>query len=69
MCSGCGICVASCPYAAIEFRRQNGKRLAHLVTALCRGCGVCGAACPSAAISVNLFEDEQLFSQIEAPVA
>jgi heterodisulfide reductase subunit C len=33
------------------------------------GCGICVAPCPSAAISVNLFEDGQLFSRIEAPVA
>jgi heterodisulfide reductase subunit A len=65
ICSGCGICVALCPYSAIELRKQNGRRSAHLVTTLCRGCGVCGAACPSGAISVNLFEDEQIFTQID----
>jgi len=69
MCSGCGICVPLCPYTAIELRTQNGKSVAHLVATLCQGCGVCVAACPSAAISANLFEDEQLFAQIEALVA
>ena len=69
MCSGCGICVALCPFEAIEIRMQNGNRVAHLVTTLCKGCGVCGAACPSAVISVNLFEDGQLFTKIEALVA
>ncbi len=69
ICSGCGICVALCPYAAIELRGQNENRVAHLVTTSCKGCGVCGAACPSGAISVNLFEDERIFTQIEACVA
>ena len=66
ICSGCGICVVSCPYSAIELQIQNGNKVAYLVTTLCRGCGVCGAACPSGAISVNLFEDGQIFAQIEA---
>jgi len=69
MCSGCDICAASCPFTAIEFRIQNGKRLAHLIASLCQGWGVCGTACLSSVISANLFEDERLFSQIEAHVA
>ncbi|TET87553.1 MAG: 4Fe-4S dicluster domain-containing protein [Dehalococcoidia bacterium] len=69
MCSGCGICVASCPYSAIELQMQNERRVAHLVTNLCQGCGACAAACPSAVISVNLFEDEQIFAEIEALAA
>ncbi len=69
MCSGCGICVAVCPYEALELREQNRKKAAHLITALCQGCGLCGASCPSGAISVNLFEDEEIFAQIETPGA
>jgi len=64
-CSGCGICASLCPYEAIEVRREEGNGAAHLNAALCRGCGVCAAACPSGAISVNLFEDRQLFAQVE----
>ena len=69
MCSGCGICVAVCPYEALELREQNRKKAAHLITASCQGCGLCGASCPSGAISVNLFEDEEIFAQIETPGA
>lgn len=69
ICSGCGICVALCPYTAIELRIQNGKKVAHLVATLCKGCGVCSAACPSGAVSVNLFEDEQILAQIKAFMA
>ena len=65
ICSGCGICVSVCPYKAIELQVQNGKKVAHLITTSCQGCGVCGATCPSGAISVNLFEDEGIFAQME----
>ncbi|HEX74725.1 MAG TPA: 4Fe-4S dicluster domain-containing protein [Dehalococcoidia bacterium] len=68
ICSGCGICVILCPYEAIELRAENQSRVAHLVSTLCRGCGVCATACPSGAISVKLFEDERIFTQIEASV-
>lgn len=66
VCSGCGICVAMCPYRAIEMKIENGKRVASAITALCKGCGTCGAACPSGAISMNHFKDEQILAQIEA---
>ena len=69
VCGGCGICVAVCPYNAIEIKTENGKRVANAITALCKGCGTCGAACPSGAISMNHFKDEQILAQIEALVA
>jgi len=68
-CGACGICVAMCPYGAMEMRTENGVRIAHAITALCKGCGTCGAACPSGAISMNHFKDEQIMAQIEALVA
>lgn len=69
VCAGCAICVAMCPYGAMEIKTENGRRIAHTITALCKGCGTCGAACPSAAISMNHFKDEQIMAQIEALVA
>jgi heterodisulfide reductase subunit A len=68
-CGGCGICVAMCPYRAMEMRTENGGRIAHAITALCKGCGTCGAACPSGAISMSHFKDEQIMAQIEALLA
>lgn len=69
ICCGCSTCVGLCPYTAIELRTQDGKKAAHLNPTSCRGCGVCSAACPSGAISMNHFQDEQVFAQVEAFVA
>ena len=69
ICGGCGICVSMCPYRAIEMMVEDGKRVAHAITALCKGCGTCGAACPSGAIAMNHFKDAQIMAQIEALVA
>lgn len=68
-CSGCGICIGLCPYEAIEFKEENGKKVARLVITSCRGCGVCAGACPSGAIKVSLFEDKCFLDQIESSVA
>ena len=37
--------------------------------ALCKGCGTCVASCPSGSIVQNLFEDEEIFSEIEGVLA
>ena len=37
--------------------------------ALCKGCGTCVAACPSASIQQHLFEDQQIFSEIQGLLA
>lgn len=62
-CSGCKSCLPLCPYSAIAFDDANLK--ARINPTLCKGCGTCVAACPSGSIKQNLFEDEQVFSEIE----
>jgi len=66
-CSGCGICIALCPYDAITLGTvEEGKRRADVNPTLCKACGTCTAACPSGAIPQAGFTDEQLFPQIIA---
>lgn len=62
-CCGCKSCIPLCPYSAISFDEQQKK--AHINEALCKGCGTCVASCPSGSIVQNLFEDEEIFSEIE----
>lgn len=62
-CSGCKSCIPLCPYSAISFKEDIKK--AYINEALCKGCGTCVAACPSGSILQNLFEDEQIFSEID----
>lgn len=62
-CSGCKSCVPLCPYSAISYKEDIKK--AYINEALCKGCGTCVAACPSGSIIQNLFEDDQIFSEID----
>jgi len=66
-CSGCKTCVPLCPYGAISFREDTKK--AEINEVLCKGCGVCVAACPSGSIGQNLFEDDEIFQEIEGLLA
>jgi len=62
-CSGCKTCVPMCPYSAISFLAD--KKVAQINEVLCKGCGTCVAACPSGTIRQNLFEDEEIFEEIQ----
>jgi heterodisulfide reductase subunit A len=62
LCSGCGLCVAACPYSAIELKDDG---LAEVNAALCKGCGLCCATCRSGAIQQHGFEDKQILSMIK----
>jgi heterodisulfide reductase subunit A len=61
-CSGCRSCLPLCPYTAITF--DEGKKKARINEAVCKGCGTCVASCPSGSIRQNLFEDDEIFSEI-----
>jgi heterodisulfide reductase subunit A len=62
-CSGCKSCIPLCPYTAIAFDATTQKAVIN--EALCKGCGTCVAACPSGSIGQNLFEDDEIFSEID----
>jgi len=65
-CRGCGLCVALCPYGALEIRQTEKGRKVHIIDVACKGCGVCAATCYQHALSINSFTDRQIESQIEA---
>jgi heterodisulfide reductase subunit A2 len=62
-CSGCKSCLPLCPYTAIGLDATTQK--ARINATLCKGCGTCVAACPSGSIHQHLFEDDEIFSEIE----
>jgi heterodisulfide reductase subunit A len=66
-CCGCKSCIPLCPYTAITFDATRKKAVIN--EALCKGCGTCVAACPSGTIIQNLFEDDEIFSEIEGVLA
>ena len=44
---------------------KDENKIPSINDALCKGCGTCVAACPSGSIKQNLFEDEEIISEIE----
>ena len=56
-----------CPYNAIEFDKE--KKVSRVISALCKGCGTCVAACPSGSIVQNLFEDAEIYNEIDGLLA
>ena len=63
VCAGCKTCIPMCPYHAISFMLDIHK--SRINEALCKGCGTCVAACPAGAIKQNLFDDDEIFEEIE----
>ena len=65
-CWGCGLCVALCPYGALEIQDTEKGRKVRVINVACKGCGTCAAACPQRAIDMKHFRDRQIFAAIEA---
>ena len=65
-CRGCGLCVALCPYGALEIKNTEKGRKVHIIDVACKGCGVCAATCYQHALSINSFTDQQINAQIGA---
>jgi heterodisulfide reductase subunit A2 len=63
-CTGCGDCVASCPFGAIAL--MDGVALVD--GAGCKGCGACTPVCPENAIDLLGYTDAQVRSMIEGMV-
>ena len=67
-CMGCGACVSVCTYGAIELNDTRQGKKAVVNPVLCKGDGLCNTKCPTGAISLKHFNNEELFSQIDAAV-
>jgi heterodisulfide reductase subunit A2 len=67
LCAGCKVCMALCPFSAIEFDEE--KKVSVVQEAACKGCGTCAAACPAGVATQRGFEDEQIFAEIEGALS
>jgi coenzyme F420 hydrogenase subunit beta len=59
LCSGCGVCVSSCPSNAISLTIKNGFFKAYVDEAKCTECGLCLKVCP------NIANSNQLIPELE----
>ena len=62
-CASCLVCVRSCPYGV---PRINEEGVSEIDEALCHGCGICASECPAKVIELNLYEDDQVLSKVDA---
>jgi heterodisulfide reductase subunit A len=65
-CRGCGLCVALCPYGALEVVKTEKGRKVKVIPVACKGCGVCAATCYQHALTVNSYTDNQIDEQLKA---
>jgi heterodisulfide reductase subunit A len=68
-CNGCGECLDTCPYAAIEITGDGngaGPRRAVISETSCKGCGGCVPLCPENAIDLRGYTDAQVSSMIDS---
>jgi heterodisulfide reductase subunit A len=64
-CEGCGTCIVTCPYSAIELKlMDDGRQVAQVNMVQCKGCGSCVAACPNGAMQQRGYTDEQVLQMI-----
>ncbi len=61
-CVGCGICVRSCEFKAINLKDRKAK----VNFSACVGCGVCVASCPKGALDMNYFSESAILAEIDA---
>ena len=69
-CTGCTLCVADCPYRALEMipREDDAKyrQLAIVHENLCVACGVCIGSCPTEALTLGEEPAEALWDEVRA---
>ena len=53
LCSGCGVCVAVCPYDATRLEKSDAGLVAVIDDLKCKRCGLCVTACPAGAITIK----------------
>ena len=67
-CTGCGECLAACPYDAISTMVCDDRSVALVSAAVCKGCGGCVPLCSEDAIDLLGYTDTQMRAMIEGLV-
>ncbi len=62
-CSGCCICVESCPYGARVFDDELG--FVKVESFICQGCGVCVSICPNGATELSWGRKAHISTSLE----
>lgn len=65
-CIGCGKCIQTCPFGAIEEIDFRGMPKANVIETICQGCGICTSTCPQGAIQLQHFTDNQILAEVNA---
>ena len=63
LCSGCGVCVGTCPYDARAVDPRRG--IITINAALCQNCGACVSACPNKASQIYNWSVEQILAMAD----
>ncbi len=67
-CTGCTLCVADCPYRAIEMVPRDDdtkyRQLAVVDESMCVSCGVCIGSCPTEALTLGEAPAEALWDEV-----
>jgi len=64
LCSGCKICISTCPYHAREYVESDN--IVKVNELLCEGCGACVGACPTGATQQRNLTDQQIREMVKA---
>jgi heterodisulfide reductase subunit A len=67
-CTGCGECLAGCPYDAITKIQCDGRTVASISASVCKGCGGCVPLCSEDAIDLLGYTDTQIRAMIDGLV-
>jgi len=51
-CTGCGNCVAVCPYGACKLQRTGNRSVSRVIKVRCKACGSCASVCPNGAMQI-----------------
>ncbi len=65
-CRGCSLCVALCPYGALDIHHTEKGRKVHVIDVACKGCGICAATCYRHALTINSYTNHQIEAQTDA---
>ncbi|HOO47159.1 MAG TPA: 4Fe-4S dicluster domain-containing protein, partial [Deltaproteobacteria bacterium] len=66
LCSGCGICVATCNYDAAQLKEADGHLISTTDIFKCKACGMCVAACPAGARELSGSDMEDKITKVYA---